>query len=106
MSSNFDSRLLVDGFKHFNASPDFGRFKVDSFEKTVKTEAGKKYLIHIHKYDQVAAENFRYEAKAQFLSKDGTEFDANLPTCKGKTVAEVEAFFEKVWKQLDCGYLK
>lgn len=94
-----DQELINAGYKRFKPAP-FQECVTDLFEKLVSDDVGKKYFIHIEKWDfrQYTGNNpISYEAKSCFTEKD-TNNSVQIIYLSGFTIKDMEAFYEKQWE--------
>lgn len=105
MMAAFDSKLLANGFKRYKTNPICEKYAIDGFEKLIYDKLGKKYYIHVTKYDIIFPdEGYRYLATVQFSLAAGTTFNVELLDCKRKEVSDIESFYEDIWMRLKCAY--
>ena len=93
--------FLDAGYTRWEPSP-YHECVTDLFEKLVSDDVGKKYFIHVEKWDfskyQVASKiEPNYEAFVQFTEK-GTRNAVNIKYLTGFTIEEMEAFYAKQWE--------
>lgn len=92
-----NQELLDAGYKRWAPSP-YREFETDMFEKCVRDEKGKKYFIHISRWDFTQLDNqvnVRYDSTVQFTHKNGEV--VNVDGLNGWDLQELEKFYEDLW---------
>lgn len=80
------------------------------YQKRFDDTEGQKYFINFYEYDNrkdgrhlhPIMNIFSYSSSAQFNDRHGNTF--NVECLTNDSIESVEAFFERVWRQLDCEY--
>lgn len=90
--------LIDAGYKRYGPSPN-QEFETDLFEKCIRDDKGKKYYIHIYRYDFGADSRgdhiILYEAKVQLNTKN--EIGINVTFINGWELKEMEQHCEDLW---------
>ena len=91
--------LIKAGYKRWEPSL-YKECVTDLFEKCVKDEKGKRYFIHIERwdfspYERQGLDPIRFEATVQFHHKNGET--VNIDALNGWSVEEMEKFYADLW---------
>ena len=84
------------GYTRWDPNP-YHEFETDMFEKLVSDEKGKRYFIHVERWDFSVYEQgyIRYEATVQFETKDG--LTVSIECLHGWTIEEMEKYYADLW---------
>jgi hypothetical protein len=103
-------QMLDSGFEEYKSSLSPENVS-RSYQKEVKNKNGIKYFIQCQEWDWSTISNypsnlerFSYQFDVQFTLSNGKTFDVNTVGWENKTLLEIEEFFEKVWKSMNCRY--
>ena len=91
-----NEELLRAGYTQWEPSP-YKDCQTDLFEKCIKDEYGKRYFIHVERWDYTKFPRgiIHYTASVQFQLKDGNTTDIDL--LNGWTIEEMEEYYNKLW---------
>lgn len=100
--------LIKSGYSQFESCLNKdNEMYLKSYQKKIVDEKGIKYFITIDFYDLSTVNKtlgIQFQTHVQFNSKSGFTFDVSGLNDKKITIAELEAFYEKVWSNMDCEY--
>lgn len=105
MEAVCDSKLLAEGFSKWDSGPIHA---LAVFSKTIKDEGGVKYGIIVEKievFHRSSEGDHDYNVYVFLRQKDETVFRVELCECRNRSIQEIELFFDKVWKNMDCGHV-
>ena len=93
-------QVLSAGYVTF-PSPK-GAYCTGGFQKSIQDASGHLYLYFINLYHWMFPDEHEgWSVEVRLYQPGGTEFDVNL-LIGNETLAEVEAFYAKVYVQLGC----
>lgn len=100
-------QLKLAGYKPFTQN-GLSAYTNSYWQKRFVDEKGKKYFITIAEYDNSSYKElfelrgkYSFQPEAQFESH-GVTF--NIQMLSPESIEEMEAFFEKMWYNMNCNY--
>lgn len=108
--NNRDGMAILQqaGYRFYQNDGEHKEYYVTSAQKRFDDDKGKKYFISIDIYHFSGTKfpfPWMYEASVQFTTnqQDDEVFNASY-NATGKTIEQMEAFFERLWTQMECSH--